>query len=662
MIANKLKYCLAAETATFPGLRNIDIRQLVSASNVSVLTASYDGAALNAIRASKPIQISALGTYIVQLLYLRHAAGPLIRGVVAPPASVSFVWMTVPGRLATGYPPNIAFMTPISSNLDGHSSTAPMVYRTHLTVLEEVSSLYPSRPVFKVPRLASDGSEQVEQWLSISYPQFKADVEAYAKYWAHALQADGLPVGTVIGTWLGGMTYLDVLHIYGLTRAGYVPQLFSLRLPNPDVVYELLHKAGAKALVYDRSFGDVVSSCPLPTHMALESAIVDVSGYPLPSMPQVASGDDIAMIFHTSGSTSGSPKLVPCNYTWLEAMITKAFHSTVPNNAARQDVTTWLGSVCHIGQNFMFWGSLQHGSCTIQPTKITFSSDELLDMVARCGLNRLNQFATFLVAQLRASRSNPKLLNALRGMDEVLYSGLALPREDEEWAYQNQILLKNLFGNTECGAMLLSIGGKEANARHLRPIESTRYGFFLVSPQSTETAHVDANSQLRELVILAESPDCPHSSLRASDGHYHTGDLFLEVSPGCYVSRGRDDDWIKSQNSLRCDTKAIEDNVRATCGDLISDCIVVGNGRPSPALFVEAKGDIDEATLKKDIIRRTRHFHARRYLHERITSTSLVFVVPKGTLPRTATKGNIRRRAVEEAFRLQLDAVFGSSF
>lgn len=318
--------------------------------------------------------------------------------------------------------------------------------------------------------------------------------------------------------------------------------------------------------------------------------------------------------------------------------------------------------MAHIGQTFMLLGSLQHGSCTIQPTKIVFSSRELMEMVTRCRLNRLNQFATFLVTHLRASRTDAKLLATLQGLDEVLYSGLALPQEDEAYAYQHNIPLKNLFGSTECGAMLLSVGGNGPDAKLLRPIEGTSYGFFPTAPGPQGGVHQNANVQLKELVILSESGDCPDPFLRSTDGHFHTGDLFLEPIPGLYVSRGRDDDWIKSQTSLRCDTKAIEDNVRATCGDLVSDCIVVGNGRPSPALFVEPKGEISEERLRKDIIRRTRHFHSRRYVHERITSTKFVFVVPKGTLPRTATKGNIRRKAVEEAYKDMLDGVYGMSF
>jgi hypothetical protein len=121
--------------------------------------------------------------------------------------------------------------------------------------------------------------------------------------------------------------------------------------------------------------------------------------------------------------------------------------------------------MCHIGQTTsqlscsdltptiltffaVLLGSLQHGSCVIQPTKIAFSTDELFDMVHRCGLNRLNQFATFLVSHLRNSRLNPKVLSLLVSLDEVLYSGLPLAREEEEWALHNGInltVIANIF-------------------------------------------------------------------------------------------------------------------------------------------------------------------------------------------------------------------------
>lgn len=183
--------------------------------------------------------------------------------------------------------------------------------------------------------------------------------------------------------------------------------------------------------------------------------------------------------------------------------------------------------------------------------------------------------------------------------------------------------------------MLLSHrpGGREA--RFLSPLEGVNYSFVYAGPTGQQ---VSANSKLLELVILDSSPDCPHQSLRKADGHFHTGDLFLEVQPGQYLFRGRDDDWIKSINSLRCDTRSIEENVRATCGDLVNECIVVGTGRPSPALFVEPAKEMDHEQLKLEIIRRTRAFHSRRYLHERITDPELVIVVEPRKLPRTAVR------------------------
>lgn len=322
--------------------------------------------------------------------------------------------------------------------------------------------------------------------------------------------------------------------------------------------------------------------------------------------------------------------------------------------------------MCHIGQTFMYLGGLQHGSCMVQPTEIAYSSTELLDMIARCSLNRVNVFPAFFSKHIRNSRQDPKLLAHLIALDEILYSGQAMPVEDEEWAYKNGLNLVNCFGSTECGAMMLSVRGGGRASPSLRPIAGTKYGFFPLpsSSDNVEKSGVceNANSKFLELVILSDSSDCPDVSLRSKvDGHYHTGDLFLEVAPGAYISRGRDDDWIKSENCLRCDTKAIEDNARAVCGDLIYECIVVGNGRPSPVLFVESKSPMTQEKLKKEIIRKTRQFHARRYLHERITSPNMVVVVPCGTLPRTATKGNVRRKAVEQQFKELLDNIFSVS-
>jgi hypothetical protein len=76
---------------------------------------------------------------------------------------------------------------------------------------------------------------------------------------------------------------------------------------------------------------------------------------------------------------------------------------------------------------------------------------------------------------------------------------------------------------------------------------------------------------------------------------------------------------------------------------------------------VEPGTDMDHHKLKTEIIRKTRQFHSRRYLHERITSADMVILVPRGSLPRTATKGNIRRKAVEDMYKTQIDGIFATA-
>src|ERR1700721_2245223 len=156
-----------------------------------------------------------------------------------------------------------------------------MIYHSsHLTVLEASASLHPSAPAFKVPQYDLE-TNQIHCWQSITYAQFLNDVERSARFWARVLNANGISKKSTVGLWyvshsfllmmrkpfnllfyrLRGLTYTDVLHIYGVSRAGYVPQLFSLGLPNPAVIFELLQLADAQALIFDPSFESAVPDC-----------------------------------------------------------------------------------------------------------------------------------------------------------------------------------------------------------------------------------------------------------------------------------------------------------------------------------------------------------------------------------------------------------------
>ncbi|KZT75167.1 acetyl-CoA synthetase-like protein [Daedalea quercina L-15889] len=535
-------------------------------------------------------------------------------------------------------------------------------YPTHLTVLQTIATLYPAANAFRVPEL-EPATNAIRQWHAITYAQFLHDVEHFAAYWTERLTAQDVHPPSVVGLWLSGMTYIDALHIYGISRAGYVPQLMSLRLPNPEVILELLAQSGGRALIHDPCFSAVLPPGPVPTHVAIDARNTTVPDVPLPQILPCSRSQDPVMIFHTSGSTSGRPKLVPCNHFWWANMMAKAATILRPKRSGceTRDVFSWMGSLCHMAQTFMLVGVIQNAACMVQNTQQMYSSEEFLDIVRRCGVTRLNIFPPILAAHLRQSRKDPEVLAALQGLDEILIAGLTMADEDQQWVQTQRINVVNSYASTEVAIMLQSPkDAKYPRLPPMRPLDGVSYKFVPVTPATTsESGYRNVHSRLVELIVSADSPDCPDVSLRHADGDYHTGDLFLEVTPGGYMFCGRDDDWIKSENSLRCDTKAIEDNVLVTCEDLISNCVVVGNGRPTPALFVEPARDGDGQKLRQEIFRRIRPFHARRYLHERIASADSILVVDRGVLPRTATKGNIRRRAVEQTFKAELDRLYG---
>ena len=76
------------------------------------------------------------------------------------------------------------------------------------------------------------------------------------------------------------MTYVDILYIYAIARAGYIPQLFSLRLPNPDVIYELLERAEGKAMVYEPELENMLAGCPVPAYRVACSATLGGTARP----------------------------------------------------------------------------------------------------------------------------------------------------------------------------------------------------------------------------------------------------------------------------------------------------------------------------------------------------------------------------------------------
>ena len=316
------------------------------------------------------------------------------------------------------------------------------------------------------------------------------------------------------------------------------------------------------------------------------------------------------------------------------------------------------GSIAHAGQFFSTNASILKGDCTVQPIHLSNSPSHLIMIIRKFSMNSVTVWTPLLSQLLQVARRAEDILSTLQSLEVVMTLGAPLPPSDLQWAYENKIPILNYFALTETAGLLHTALQRENDPAPdlFRPIEGA--GVRLLPTQASSDL---ASQNILEVVVPSDSPIFPGASFASTiDGHFHTGDFFEEIVPGRYEYRGRMDDWIKMSNATRCNTKAIEEHIRSSCQDLISECVVVGSGRDFPAVLVEKNPTIgiEDANLKKEIVSRSRDFNSRRYVNEQVPGEKFVFIVEAGELPRTALKGNVRRKAVEEKYKTLLDDVY----
>jgi acyl-CoA synthetase (AMP-forming)/AMP-acid ligase II len=146
---------------------------------------------------------------------------------------------------------------------------------------------------------------------------------------------------------IDGTTYQGILHILGVSRAGYIPLLLHFpRSSGTSLVVELLRQANALALIYDtphmqsnRSSSSPFASLPIPVYPNSDLREVEVSSNcRLPKIGDLlADPNAVAFVLHTAGTTMGTPKLVPYSHRTIDSIMRRAQVIASPTSSRRQD-------------------------------------------------------------------------------------------------------------------------------------------------------------------------------------------------------------------------------------------------------------------------------------------------------------------------------------
>ncbi|KAJ7235106.1 hypothetical protein B0H12DRAFT_1076191 [Mycena haematopus] len=483
-----------------------------------------------------------------------------------------------------------------------------------------------------------------QSWGHITFHDTSCHLASSALHWKKQLGSSGVSSGEVVGMWLTGTKYDDLINILGVSAAGYVPQLFSQAFSNPSVVRDLLSSSNAKALILDVPFviSEIVT-LPALTLTALSDLVARAEDHDY-SIATVDERDD-ALVVHSSGTTSARPKLIRTTHGWISAYI-KYKYSLCQGPLEGRNVTNTIGNLAYVASITTFLAAIYRGYCTAQSPALDMTTEQLMAMIKTCGLNRMALYAMFLSVHIKAAQEDRVVLEALQAFRQIVHTGVSLNPEEEEWAHVNHLPITTLYVTSETGSMMTTVLGNAPADRLLRLLpggSGALIPYSLIEEANLTLTEESESESLWEMVVPAGAPDSPHPSLISEDNLYHTRDLFEQMQPGLYHFRGRTGDMLKTVYGF-CDTKAIKDNVRRTCDGLIHDVVVVGKDHNRPALFVEiadgAATEEEKQQLSVEIVERMRAFNQGLFPHERIEDPSRIRILPKGSLPRTKNKGS----------------------
>ncbi len=75
----------------------------------------------------------------------------------------------------------------------------------------------------------------------------------------------------------------------------------------------------------------------------------------------------------------------------------------------------------------------------VQSSSTAIGVEEFVGMRRICGLSTFVIFATFLSDIIRAAKKDDNVRAALKELNQISHTGVALNKEDDEWAHTNDI-------------------------------------------------------------------------------------------------------------------------------------------------------------------------------------------------------------------------------
>ena len=146
----------------------------------------------------------------------------------------------------------------------------------------------------------------------------------------------------------------DLVYVIAVARASHIPQMCPNKFSQPGIIFELMEKANSEMLIYDPSLEHLTANCPFPKLAfkpieSIEKCSTVHTDSALPKIEDLSTGSDVGFVFLTSGSTSGSPKLVPLTHKILSIFHKVRYRRLLDGKRGdTQDVLLARDNICHL--------------------------------------------------------------------------------------------------------------------------------------------------------------------------------------------------------------------------------------------------------------------------------------------------------------------------
>jgi hypothetical protein len=402
---------------------------------------------------------------------------------------------------------------------------------------------------------------------------------------------------------------------------------------------------------------------------------------------------DVAFIFHTSGTSSGLPKPIPQTHHGALRVLplcnqgdgspppatftpTPLYHGGIADTlrAWTAEAAIWLfpGDAAPITVSTL-------SACVGVARRYELQSNEVQPVtssgptIRACGQLKYFSSVPYILSML-ADDPTGAGLSLLQSMSLVGVGGAALAPATGARLVAAHVHLVSRYGSAECGFLLTS---------HREYAIDTAWEFLRLPPRSTTDELIrmepqDDGSGLSELVVLSGWPH--RAKTNRDDGSYATSDLFEPHPsiPNAWKCNSRADATIVLSTGKKFDPAPLEDSIAAELCGTVREVMVVGTRRQSVGLLVFPKfegkdsgaaacagtnGSIgvgDQEILGKvwEVVQR---MNQKGQQHTRIPR-SHIHVMPLDTPPlERSSKGTLLRKPAEQLYQTVIEALYSGA-